>query len=205
MTLSSPVIWPQALQFLQVWTLSQPTPSYTLEGHEKGVNCLDYFTGGQSACMIDGTLMLEVCAVWQGLAWMPISKPWHRPAGTLCQHPTRSVLRGSRIHEYALRPKAALAACLQVTAPTWSVEQMTSWSRCGTTRPRPACRHWRGTPTMCRLSASTQSCPSSSQVQNLALQQLRLHSMRAASAKLEGRHARPGHLLVSRPRTAQNL
>ena len=50
-TTSSPVIRPQALQMVQVWTLSQPTPSYTLEGHEKGVNCLDYFTGGQSACM----------------------------------------------------------------------------------------------------------------------------------------------------------
>jgi hypothetical protein len=30
----------------QVWSLGQPTPNFTLEGHEKGVNCVDYFTGG---------------------------------------------------------------------------------------------------------------------------------------------------------------
>ena len=85
MPLSSPVMCPQALHILQVWTLSQPTPSYTLEGHEKGVNCLDYFTGGQSARMIDETLMLEVCAAWEGLAWFSSSKPWDRLASTLCQ------------------------------------------------------------------------------------------------------------------------
>lgn len=30
----------------KVWSLGQPTPNFTLEGHEKGVNCVDYFTGG---------------------------------------------------------------------------------------------------------------------------------------------------------------
>lgn len=29
----------------QVWSLGQPTPNFTLEGHEKGVNCVDYFNG----------------------------------------------------------------------------------------------------------------------------------------------------------------
>jgi hypothetical protein len=29
----------------QVWSLGQPMPNFTLEGHEKGVNCVDYFTG----------------------------------------------------------------------------------------------------------------------------------------------------------------
>jgi coatomer subunit beta' len=31
----------------QVWSLGQPLPNFTLEGHEKGVNCVDYFTGGK--------------------------------------------------------------------------------------------------------------------------------------------------------------
>ncbi len=26
--------------------MGQPTPNFTLEGHEKGVNCVDYFVGG---------------------------------------------------------------------------------------------------------------------------------------------------------------
>lgn len=31
---------------LQVWTMSQPTPAFTLDGHDKGVNSVDYFSGG---------------------------------------------------------------------------------------------------------------------------------------------------------------
>lgn len=31
---------------LQVWSLGNPTPNMTLEGHEKGVNCVDYYSGG---------------------------------------------------------------------------------------------------------------------------------------------------------------
>ncbi len=32
---------------LQVWGLQSPQAHFTLEGHEKGVNCLDYFSGGE--------------------------------------------------------------------------------------------------------------------------------------------------------------
>lgn len=31
---------------VKVWSIGQPTPNFTLDGHEKGVNCVDYFTGG---------------------------------------------------------------------------------------------------------------------------------------------------------------
>ena len=34
---------------VKVWSIGQPTPNFTLEGHEKGVNCVDYFTGGAKA------------------------------------------------------------------------------------------------------------------------------------------------------------
>ncbi len=34
---------------VQVWTLSQPTPAFTLDGHDKGVNSVDYFSGGESS------------------------------------------------------------------------------------------------------------------------------------------------------------
>jgi coatomer subunit beta' len=33
----------------QVWSLGQPTANFTLEGHEKGVNCVDYFNGVHQA------------------------------------------------------------------------------------------------------------------------------------------------------------
>lgn len=33
---------------VKVWSIGQPTPNFTLEGHEKGVNAVDYFTGGKT-------------------------------------------------------------------------------------------------------------------------------------------------------------
>jgi WD40 repeat protein len=39
---------------IQVWGLSSPQPHFTLEGHEKGVNCLDYFAGGDKPFLISG-------------------------------------------------------------------------------------------------------------------------------------------------------
>ncbi len=37
-----------------MWSLGQPTPNFTLEGHDKGVNCVDYFTGGDRPFLISG-------------------------------------------------------------------------------------------------------------------------------------------------------
>lgn len=40
--------------FLQVWQLGSSTPNFTLEGHEKGVNCVDYYHGGDKPYLISG-------------------------------------------------------------------------------------------------------------------------------------------------------
>ena len=39
---------------MQVWSLGSPVPNFTLEGHEKGVNCVDYYTGGDRPYLISG-------------------------------------------------------------------------------------------------------------------------------------------------------
>ncbi|KAK9807397.1 hypothetical protein WJX73_000390 [Symbiochloris irregularis] len=39
---------------VKVWSIGQPTPNFTLEGHEKGVNTVDYFTGGDRPYLISG-------------------------------------------------------------------------------------------------------------------------------------------------------
>lgn len=39
----------------QVWNLSSIDPNFTLEGHLKGVNCVDYFTGGDKPYLISGS------------------------------------------------------------------------------------------------------------------------------------------------------
>eukprot|EP01120_Amphizonella_sp_Union-15-10_P010882 TRINITY_DN4513_c0_g1_i3.p1 TRINITY_DN4513_c0_g1~~TRINITY_DN4513_c0_g1_i3.p1 ORF type:complete len:753 (+),score=136.29 TRINITY_DN4513_c0_g1_i3:78-2261(+) len=39
---------------IKVWGLGSSTPHFTLEGHEKGVNCVDYFVGGDKPYLISG-------------------------------------------------------------------------------------------------------------------------------------------------------
>jgi len=39
---------------IKVWSLGSPSPNFTLEGHEKGVNCLDYYSGGDKPYLISG-------------------------------------------------------------------------------------------------------------------------------------------------------
>lgn len=39
---------------LKVWQLGASTANFTLEGHEKGVNCVDYYHGGDKPYLISG-------------------------------------------------------------------------------------------------------------------------------------------------------
>ena len=39
---------------IKVWNVTSPVCNFTLEGHEKGVNCVDYFTGGDRPYLISG-------------------------------------------------------------------------------------------------------------------------------------------------------
>lgn len=39
---------------LKVWQLGSNQPNFTLEGHEKGVNCVDYYHGGDKPYLISG-------------------------------------------------------------------------------------------------------------------------------------------------------
>ena len=38
----------------QVWNLGSSSPNFTLEGHEKGINCVDYYHGGDKPYLISG-------------------------------------------------------------------------------------------------------------------------------------------------------
>lgn len=48
------------LNGFQVWSLGQPTPNFTLEGHEKGVNAVDYFVGGMSQLPMTAAVVNEL-------------------------------------------------------------------------------------------------------------------------------------------------
>jgi coatomer subunit beta' len=39
---------------IKVWQFGSNTPNFTLEGHEKGVNCIDYYHGGDKPYLISG-------------------------------------------------------------------------------------------------------------------------------------------------------
>lgn len=39
---------------IKIWSLASPNANYTLEGHEKGVNCLDYYGGGDRPYLVSG-------------------------------------------------------------------------------------------------------------------------------------------------------
>lgn len=39
---------------VKVWQLGSATPNFTLEGHDKGVNCVDYYHGGDKPYLISG-------------------------------------------------------------------------------------------------------------------------------------------------------
>ena len=43
------------LAHLQIWNLGSPDPNFTLDAHQKGVNCVDYFTGGDKPYLITGS------------------------------------------------------------------------------------------------------------------------------------------------------
>jgi WD40 repeat protein len=38
----------------QVWGLNSTTPHFTLEGHDRGVNCINYFPGGEKPFLVSG-------------------------------------------------------------------------------------------------------------------------------------------------------
>ncbi|KAG0457837.1 hypothetical protein HPP92_022994 [Vanilla planifolia] len=40
---------------IKIWNLGSPDPNFTLDAHVKGVNCVDYFTGGDRPYLITGS------------------------------------------------------------------------------------------------------------------------------------------------------
>ncbi|CBI36160.3 unnamed protein product, partial [Vitis vinifera] len=40
---------------IKIWNLSSPAPDFTLDGHSKGVNCIDYFMSGPKPYLISGS------------------------------------------------------------------------------------------------------------------------------------------------------
>ncbi|CAM9271615.1 unnamed protein product, partial [Discosporangium mesarthrocarpum] len=42
-------------RFVKVWGLGSPTPHFSLEGHERGINSIDYYPGGDKPYLLSGS------------------------------------------------------------------------------------------------------------------------------------------------------
>ena len=73
---------------IKVWNLGQPTPNFTLEGHDKGVNCIDYFTGGDRPYLVSGADD-KLIKIWdyQTKACVQTLEGHAHNISTVCFHP----------------------------------------------------------------------------------------------------------------------
>jgi WD40 repeat protein len=150
---------------VKVWSLGQPTPNFTLEGHEKGVNCVDYFAGGDRPYLISGADD-KLAKVWdyQTKACVQVRPAGLHASARPCMCPARAPrsYRTPRACGAACARSRGLQACMQAHGADSASEHcgMHASARRGqrVRALRHACRRWRATATMCRRSHSTRSC-----------------------------------------------
>lgn len=58
-----------------MWQLGSSSPNFTLEGHEKGVNSIDYYSGGDKPYLISGADD-RLVKIWDYQVYHIISKPF---------------------------------------------------------------------------------------------------------------------------------
>eukprot|EP01088_Endostelium_zonatum_P017031 TRINITY_DN4844_c0_g2_i1.p1 TRINITY_DN4844_c0_g2~~TRINITY_DN4844_c0_g2_i1.p1 ORF type:complete len:867 (-),score=183.19 TRINITY_DN4844_c0_g2_i1:46-2646(-) len=78
---------------IKIWSLGSPTPNFTLEGHEKGVNCVDYFQGGEKPYLISGADDKTV-KVWdyQSKSCVQTLEGHSHNVSVVCYHPTLPII-----------------------------------------------------------------------------------------------------------------
>eukprot|EP00166_Cyanidium_caldarium_P006019 ctg_771.g303 len=78
---------------VRIWSLASPVPNLTLEGHEKGVNCVDYYPGGDRPYLVSGA---DDCTViiWDIQTKTPVQQ-LHGHSGNISAvafHPSRPIV-----------------------------------------------------------------------------------------------------------------
>jgi len=78
---------------VKVWSLGSPTPNFTLEGHDKGVNCAEYFLGGDKPYLISGADDKSV-KVWdyQNKTCVQTLEGHTHNVSVVCFHPTLPII-----------------------------------------------------------------------------------------------------------------
>jgi len=78
---------------IKIWNLSSPTPNYSLDDHERGVNCVDYFTGSDKPYLVSGADDRTV-KVWDYLnkTCLQTLEGHSHNVSTVCFHPSLPLL-----------------------------------------------------------------------------------------------------------------
>jgi len=78
---------------IKIWGLGSPTPNFTLEGHDKGVNCVDYFQGGEKPYLVSGADDKTV-KVWdyQSKTCIQTLEGHSHNVSVVCYHPSLPVI-----------------------------------------------------------------------------------------------------------------
>jgi len=78
---------------IRIWGLGNGTAHYTLEGHDRGVNCVDYFTGGDKPYLVSGADDRTV-KVWdyQNKTCVQTLEGHANNVSVVCYHPTLPVI-----------------------------------------------------------------------------------------------------------------
>ena len=78
---------------VKVWGIGTTTPHFTLEGHEKGVNCVDYFSGGDRPYLVTGADDFTI-KVWdyQTKQCVQTMEGHTHNVATVCCHPELPII-----------------------------------------------------------------------------------------------------------------
>ena len=78
---------------IKVWGVGSPVPYYQLEGHERGVNCLEYFHGGDKPYLISGSDDRTI-KVWdyQTKACIQTLEGHSHNVSSVCFHPNLPII-----------------------------------------------------------------------------------------------------------------
>ncbi|KAJ1562877.1 Coatomer subunit beta' [Nowakowskiella sp. JEL0078] len=80
---------------VKVWSLGSSTANYTLEGHEKGVNCVDYYNGGDKPYLVTGADdKLVMVKVWdyQNKTCVQTLEGHTNHVSVICYHPELPII-----------------------------------------------------------------------------------------------------------------
>jgi coatomer subunit beta' len=107
---------------IKIWSVGSGTAHYTLEGHDKGVNCVDYYFGGDKPYLVSGADD-KLVKVWdyQNKACVQTLEGHTNNVTVVCFHPELPIIiSGSEDGEYFCKQLVAVVLSISLgTVRVW--------------------------------------------------------------------------------------